>query len=135
MNYPFQPIKRSHVLLAVALFVWIFVFLFLTEPLDVSVLNTTEKLTYLPLYGLAGAEKFYAKIASELGAKELVLDLRNNGGGGDRNSNVLLKLLKDIDKQQQIHVLINHNTGSNAEQFAAKLKAWGNVTVYGDKTN
>ncbi len=84
---------------------------------------------------LAEAEKFYKRIASELGTKELVLDLRNNGGGGDRNSNVLFNLLKDIDKHKKIHVLVNHNTGSNAEQFAAKLKAWKNVTVYGDKTN
>lgn len=32
--------------------VWIFVFLFFTEPLDVSELNQTDKLTYLPGYGL-----------------------------------------------------------------------------------
>ncbi len=84
---------------------------------------------------LAEAEKFYKMIATDLGDKELVLDLRNNGGGGNRNSNILLKMLKEINKNKQIYVLINHNTGSNAEQFAAKLKAWKNVTVYGDKTN
>jgi hypothetical protein len=55
LKYPFQPLKRSHTLLAFGLFVWIFVFLYLTEPLGVSVLNTQEKLTYLPLYGAAGA--------------------------------------------------------------------------------
>lgn len=84
---------------------------------------------------LAEAEKFYNIIATDLGGKELVLDLRNNGGGGNRNSNILLKMLKEIGKYKQIHVLVNHNTGSNAEQFAAKLKLWKNVTLYGDKTN
>ncbi|MFT6935157.1 MAG: hypothetical protein ACJAUQ_001550, partial [Maribacter sp.] len=35
LKYPFQPLKRSHTLLAFGLFVWIFVFLYLTEPLGV----------------------------------------------------------------------------------------------------
>nr|WP_321223435.1 LytTR family DNA-binding domain-containing protein [uncultured Psychroserpens sp.] len=54
-KYPFDPSIKHHLLIALGLAVWIFMFLFFTEPLDVSDLNTTEKLTYLPGYGVIGA--------------------------------------------------------------------------------
>lgn len=50
--YPFDPSIKHHVLIALGLAVWVFVFLFFTEPLDVGQLYLNEKLTYLPLYGL-----------------------------------------------------------------------------------
>ncbi|MEL6559227.1 MAG: LytTR family DNA-binding domain-containing protein [Bacteroidota bacterium] len=55
MKYPFDPSFRNHALLAVGLGIWIFVFLYFTEPLDVNELSDLEKLIYLPLYGLFGA--------------------------------------------------------------------------------
>ena len=53
--YPFDPLLKHHILIALGLAIWIFLFLTLTEPLDTSEFNGLEKLLYLPLYGLAGA--------------------------------------------------------------------------------
>lgn len=53
--YPFDPSFRHHLLIALGLAVWIFVFLYFTEPLDVNEFGDREKLIYLPLYGLVGA--------------------------------------------------------------------------------
>jgi len=54
-KYPFDPSIKHHIIIALGLAIWIFVFLFFTEPLDVHVFSDTEKLIYLPLYGLLGA--------------------------------------------------------------------------------
>lgn len=53
--YPFHPNIKNHLLIAFGLAVWIFCFLYFTEPLDVQELNAEEKLSFLPLYGLVGA--------------------------------------------------------------------------------
>ena len=54
-KYPFDPLLKHHLLIALGLAIWIFLFLALTEPLDTNEFEGTEKLLYLPLYGLAGA--------------------------------------------------------------------------------
>ncbi|WP_431134206.1 LytTR family DNA-binding domain-containing protein [Psychroserpens mesophilus] len=54
-QYPFDPSLKHHLLIALGLFVWIFVFLYFTEPLDVNEFANTEKLIYLPIYGCIGA--------------------------------------------------------------------------------
>jgi len=54
-KYPFDPNLKHHLIIALGFAVWIFIFLFFTEPLDISVFNNAEKLTYLPLYSFAGA--------------------------------------------------------------------------------
>ncbi|MCI2228171.1 LytTR family transcriptional regulator [Polaribacter sp. MSW13] len=54
-KYPFDPSIKHHFIIAFGLAIWIFVFLYFTEPFDVSVFNRTEKLIYLPLYGVLGA--------------------------------------------------------------------------------
>lgn len=41
-------------MLGIILALWIFIFLYFTEPLDVSEFNNNEKLIYLPGYGLVG---------------------------------------------------------------------------------
>jgi len=55
ISYPFDPKLKHHIIIALALALWIFVFLFATEPLDINELNTSEKLMFLPVYGLVGA--------------------------------------------------------------------------------
>ncbi|PHQ28674.1 LytTR family DNA-binding domain-containing protein [Leeuwenhoekiella nanhaiensis] len=54
-NYPFDPVLKRHLFIASGLFLWVFLFLFFTEPLDVSELGFEEKLMYLPVYALVAA--------------------------------------------------------------------------------
>ncbi len=54
-KYPFDPSKSHHFIIAGSLALWIFLFLYFTEPLDVQEFNASEKLIYLPWYGLLGA--------------------------------------------------------------------------------
>jgi hypothetical protein len=53
-KYPFDHSIRHHLFIALGLSVWIFAFLYFTEPLDVSEFGDQEKLIYLPMYGLIG---------------------------------------------------------------------------------
>lgn len=54
LKYPFDPSVKHHFIIALGLAVWIFAFLYFTEPLDVSEFGDREKLIYLPGYGLVG---------------------------------------------------------------------------------
>ncbi len=54
LTYPFDPSIKHHLIIALGLAVWIFAFLYFTEPLDVSEFGDREKLIYLPIYGLIG---------------------------------------------------------------------------------
>lgn len=54
-SYPFDPSIKHHLLISLGLALWIFIFLYATEPLDVNEFSDTDKLIYLPLYGLLGA--------------------------------------------------------------------------------
>lgn len=83
---------------------------------------------------LAEAEAFYTSLDGKLTKAHLVLDLRGNGGGGNRNSNLLLKHLKRYLKTGKLYVLANFSTGSNAEQFVAKLQQHKRVVFLGDNT-
>ncbi|WP_240507540.1 LytTR family DNA-binding domain-containing protein [Winogradskyella aurantia] len=53
-NYPFDPLLKHHVLISLMLAIWIFIFLYFTEPLDVSSFGDREKLIFLPGYGIVG---------------------------------------------------------------------------------
>lgn len=54
LSYPFDPSLKHHLLIGLSLSIWIFCFLYFTEPLDVNEFGDTEKLIYLPIYGLIG---------------------------------------------------------------------------------
>ncbi len=83
---------------------------------------------------LREAENFYKTLEDKLIKPHLILDLRDNGGGGNRNSDILMKQLKKYVKHNHIYIIINASTGSNAEQFTVKLKELKNVHTYGDNT-
>lgn len=84
---------------------------------------------------LNDAEKFYKSLEGKPVTNNLILDLRDNGGGGDRNSDILYKYLRKNYKEAKLYVLINGNTASNAEQFALRLQKFKNVTLLGSKTS
>ena len=100
---------------------------------DITYLKIGSFNSFYPVLG--EAEKFYSKIKEQLVKRNLILDLRNNSGGGDRNSDILLKILKKYSKNNKVYVLINFRTTSNAEQFALKLKELKNTILLGEPTN
>ncbi len=52
--FPFDPLLKHHLLIALGLAIWIFLFLLLTEPLDTNEITGIDKFIFLPIYGLAG---------------------------------------------------------------------------------
>lgn len=52
IHYPFDPSLKHHAIIAFGLAVWVFAFLYFTEPMDVNEFADREKLIYLPIYGL-----------------------------------------------------------------------------------
>ncbi|WP_116106227.1 S41 family peptidase [Lewinella sp. IMCC34191] len=84
---------------------------------------------------LGEAEAFYATLSDSLTGDQLIVDLRDNTGGGVRNSNIVYKILRRHRRHyDRIYVLINHGTTSNAEQFALRLKRWSRVVTAGEAT-
>jgi hypothetical protein len=75
---------------------------------------------------------FYADISGQLPKKYLIVDVRNNGGGGYKTSGKFIELLK----KYKGHIFLLHNsaTVSNAEQFVLALKGRKNVTTLGEQT-
>ncbi|GAA0871796.1 hypothetical protein GCM10009117_09420 [Gangjinia marincola] len=101
----------------------------------------SDQVTYLKIGSfksfyptLSEAEAFYETLEDSLNKPNLIIDLRDNTGGGDRNSDILYKIIKKYIKDNQLYILVNYNTASNAEQFAVKLMQKDNVTVLGQQT-
>ncbi len=61
-HYPFDPSVRHHLLIALGLVIWVFVFLYFTKPLDVTEFGPREQLIYLPLYGLFASLCYLASL-------------------------------------------------------------------------
>jgi len=55
IKYPFDKSLKSHLIIALGLAIWIFLFLYFTEPLDVAEFSNEEQLVFLPIYGIIGA--------------------------------------------------------------------------------
>jgi len=84
---------------------------------------------------LSDAEAFYQSLENTLSKNCLIIDLRDNGGGGDRNSDILWKIIRKYVQNNKVFVITNHRTASNAEQFAYKLSQFKNCTTFGHRTN
>lgn len=63
---------------------------------------------------------FYEKYKNRFNTKNIIVDLRSNGGGNSKFSDPFLKLFKR--SKANIFILTNSFTGSNSEQFTLKLK-------------
>jgi len=81
------------------------------------------------------AEVFYERIKDSLTSKNLIVDIRNNPGGGFKSSGMFLSLLKKYAEDCKVFIIVNRQTFSNAEQFVLKLKGHKNVVVLGETTN
>lgn len=80
------------------------------------------------------SQKFYDSINKLVTAPSLILDLRNNEGGAEKEMKKYLRLLKDYVKKGKLYVLINNGTLSQAEIFTLELRRLKNVTLVGQTT-
>jgi C-terminal processing protease CtpA/Prc len=80
------------------------------------------------------SQKFYDSIKDSLTTPNLIVDLRNNGGGAFKNSEKFLKLITKYASKGKVYTLVNGRTVSNAEQFTLKLKKLKNHTLLGTRT-
>lgn len=51
-KFPFDPSVKHHCIIALGLAIWVFIFLYFTEPFDVNEFRDDELLLYMSLYGL-----------------------------------------------------------------------------------
>ncbi|WP_299681430.1 S41 family peptidase [uncultured Dokdonia sp.] len=78
-------------------------------------------------------KKFYAEHKDNINAPNVIVDLRNNGGGNSKYSDPFVKILKKSGAK--VYVITNYFTGSNGEQFTLKLKKLNNTVHLGQRTN
>lgn len=78
------------------------------------------------------ATAFFNKISSSINPNLLIVDLRDNGGGGKKTSGQFADFIRKY--QGRVFILQNQNTVSNAEQFIIDLKGKKNVTTLGETT-
>jgi len=78
------------------------------------------------------ATDFFDKVRPSINGENLIVDLRNNGGGGYKTSNQFIQFLKKY--KGKIYILQNAYTMSNAEQFIIDLQGAKNVVTLGETT-
>lgn len=78
------------------------------------------------------ATDFFNKVKPEITAQHLVVDLRDNAGGGYKTSGQFAAFLNKF--KGRIYILHNSRTISNAEQFIINIKGKKNVTTLGEPT-
>lgn len=80
------------------------------------------------------AQAFYKRSKDSLSAGNIIVDLRNNGGGAFKTSKPFLNLIKALSRKKKIYLLVNYHTVSNAEQFVVRLSNLKNIFVAGQPT-
>lgn len=70
----------------------------------------------------------------EITSGNIILDLRNNGGGGPRTSDLFKKYFKKRKDDLSIYVIQNLYCGSDCEQFLLKLKDQQTIKAFGENT-
>lgn len=93
--------------------------------LSLGTFNSTDK-------EIKVATDFFDSVKTSINAKYLIVDIRNNFGGGYKNSMQFIRFLRGFSGK--IYILQNGYTVSNAEQFIISLKALGNVKTLGEST-
>lgn len=81
-------------------------------------------------------DRFYDSITPIIKTKQsIIIDIRNNGGGGERMYNQLLKILKSNAKKIKIAVVFNRKCASACEEVALILTKNKYIKTFGENTN
>lgn len=108
-NFTYQPINSSF---------------------DYVGIKTLKRTTHL----MKEAAAFYSNNLKKMTKENLIIDLRNNGGGSTKQAETLLNYLKHNEKIKNIYVLINFKTASAGELTALKLKADKRTIIAGENS-
>jgi len=95
--------------------------------IGIKSLSRTKKL-------IKEADNFYDDYLDNLTKENLIIDLRNNGGGSINQAKPLIKELKRNKAIQKIYVLINFKTASSAELTALALKEDERTILVGENS-
>ena len=77
---------------------------------------------------------FYASIKDSLTAPYLIVDLRNNEGGAEKESEKYFNLLKKYTRTGYLYIVLNNETLSRAEILTLQLKKLPNTVTAGQPT-
>lgn len=77
------------------------------------------------------SQQFYDSIKNILTAPNLILDLRNNSGGAEKEARKYEQLMKQYARKGHVYILMNNETLSQAEMFIIELKNNQNITTVG----
>lgn len=80
------------------------------------------------------ANEFYGNTLNKLTKENLIIDLRNNGGGAENQAKPLIKSLKKNKAIKRIYVLINFKTASAAELTTLALKKDKRTILVGENS-
>jgi len=80
---------------------------------------------------LERSQEFFDQVKDSITAPNLIVDLRNNGGGGSKASRKYYQLIRAYSQTGKVWVLFNQKTASNAEQVALELLKLDNITSLG----
>lgn len=80
-------------------------------------------------------DRFYAMLPKVIKNKLLIVDVRNNSGGGERMYRGLLKILVSASKQRPIVILMNENSASATEHFILRMLSLPHVITIGTPTS
>ena len=81
---------------------------------------------------IAAAAKFFQEVKNSINAPNLIVDVRNNSGGGFKVSQQFIDFIKAY--KGRVFILQNLRTASNAEKFLVRLKGRKNVVTLGETT-
>jgi hypothetical protein len=81
------------------------------------------------------AKNLVLTMEKEITSGNVIIDLRNNGGGGPRTSDLFRKFFKKTKNDLKLYVIQNNYCGSDCEQFLMKLKGQQTVKTFGEPTN
>lgn len=111
----------------------------LSKDMSIQVLDSETRYIKLPAFFKTywqEIDAFYDTIIPKLAERPyLIIDLRNNTGGGERQYNQLLQFLKQQkNNPDKIALIYNRYCASTYEQFVMKMKKSKKVITFGENS-
>lgn len=79
-------------------------------------------------------DSLFPLLPDSVSAPNIIVDLRNNGGGSGRIAKRFAKQIKKFAKKKKVYLVFNQHTVSAAEMFIIDLKKHKNIFTAGENT-